>query len=180
MGDSAGYSPSSQWESYSQPPPSPSPFKKSRSNKFTFNSTWKPKKWFVVLIYIFAAVSWIMALRMNAQANELIADLTSEEQANRAQMEHELTMYRETKAQASKSKKQMAKLKKARTALEHEIRMLQKLTADGEQMEAAPPRGADEILVKSWLVHRRGKLQQKVQLMQKFLQEESRKSVVSK
>jgi hypothetical protein len=178
MGDSGGYSPSSQWQSYTLAPPSP--FKKSKSSKFTFNSRWKPQKWFVVLVYVAAAVSWIMALRMNSQANKLIVDLRSQEQAHRFQMEQELTTYRETKSQAAKSKKEFTKLRKARYALDHEIRMLQALTADGEQMVPAPPRGADELVVKSWLVHRRGKLQQKAQSMQNFLQEESRKSVVAK
>jgi hypothetical protein len=178
MGDSGGPSSLSQlqWQSYTHIPPSP--FRASK--KFTFNTTWKPQKWFVVLIYVAAAVSWIMALRMNAQANELITDLTSQEQENRFQMDQELTAYRETKIEATKSKKQIAKLKKARSALEHEIRMLRALTADGEKMMTAPSRGADELLVKSWLSNRRGKLQHKIKIMQSFLQEESRKSVLVK
>ena len=84
MGDNVGYSSPSHWQSYTQPPPSPF---RATSKKFSFNSTWKPQKWFVVLIYIAAAVSWIMALRMNAQANELITDLTSQEQTQRFQMQ---------------------------------------------------------------------------------------------
>jgi hypothetical protein len=176
MGDNVGYSSSSQWQSYTQPPPSPF-----RANKkFSFNSTWKPQKWFVVLIYVAAAVSWIMALRMNAQANELIADLTNQEQTQRIQMQQELKTYGETKSEAAKSKKQITKLKKAGLYLEHEIRVLQALTADGEQMAIAPPRGADERVVKNWLGHRQAKLQHKIQSMQQFLQEESRLSVLAK
>jgi hypothetical protein len=164
------------WQSYTQPPPSP--FKGGK--KFTFNSRWKPQKWFVVLIYVAAAVSWIMALRMSAQANELITDLTSQEQTHRFQMELELTTYGETNKQITRSKKQFAKLKKARSYLEHEIRVLHALTADGEQMAIAPPRGSDERIVKSWLGNRQAKLQQKIQSMQKFLQGESRSSVLAK
>jgi hypothetical protein len=177
MGDNAGYSSSSQWQSYTQPPPSPF---RATSKKFSFNSTWKPQKWFVVLIYVAAAVSWIMAIRLNAQANELITDLRSQEQTQKFQMQQEFKTYGETKSEAAKSKKQITKLKKARLYLEHEIRVLQALTADGEQMAIAPPRGADERIVRSWLGHRQAKLQHKIQSMQQFLQEESRQSVLAK
>lgn len=120
-------------------------------------------------------------MRMNNEAQRLIADLTSTEQTHMLHLEQEITTFRETKSEASKIKKQISKLKKAKLALEHEIRTFQALSDNGETMSMpAPPRGADETLVKSWLVHRQGKLQQKIRSMQRFLQEESRRSVLEK
>lgn len=148
--------------------------------KFTFNSTWKPQKWFVVLVYVAAAVSWLMALRLNAEANSLIKDLTGQEQSHRFHMDQELTAFRAASSESAKSKKHISKLKKTRSALEHEIRMLKTLTADGEQMVSAPRRGANENLVKNWLANRQGKLEQKIVGMQRFLQEGSRESVLKK
>lgn len=149
--------------------------------KFTFNHTWKPTKWFVVMVYIAAIVSWIMALRLHGEAKALIVNLESQEQTHLFHMDQELTTYKDTKSETTKSKKQISKLKKAKLALEHEVRTFQALNEDGEHMSlVVPPKGAEETIVKSWLVQRRGKLQRKIRSMQRFLQEASKQAVLKK
>lgn len=153
-----------------------------RRSSFEIGPPSKSYSWVIKLVYAMALISWIAAYTTTSGAQDVARNLETQQLALKVQGDETLATLRDARLGLQSERKYVDNLKKTQEALYHEIRMVNEMfeAESSVEMPESPRRGSPDFMVLSWMEHRRHALENKIQNLKQFIQEDSRKQVVER
>jgi len=159
-----------------------------RSSSFSSSRCTKAVERSVIqLVYFVAFLSWIAALYSTGNSQKLANQLQRERMAHELELSEQRNAVKALREEVEGEVNYVENLEKTRSALKHEVRMLTEFadTADFSMSPAPEKRRGDDDsgntdMVESWLSHRRHGLEQRLNQLQFYLQESSRRDVTER
>lgn len=134
--------------------------------------------WIVRIVYVTAALSWIATSRFSISYQIAMERLSMDSVLLRNQMAHVSEEASTIEKLVIDERRVLSQLKKTSGALQHELRLVKAVeTTTGGPIKPAP-RSSNEKLIKGWLSSRKDSLVTKIYQLQRYLQADSRTSVV--
>jgi hypothetical protein len=134
--------------------------------------------WLLKIIYTAAVLSWAATRVFSKGQSQALSSRTNDAVILRNHMDRLQENIAYIESRVVDERRHLSQLKKTRSALQHEIKIITAVeTTTGSRIKPAP-RSNNEQLIKGWLTHRKDSLLTKIYDLQRYLQASSRLAVI--